>query len=89
MTNEHIISADSHVNPSKDLWTREAPASLAGRECGIGWIPYFLERMDHTRRVGVRVNRWTTRRRERGRALQAQLRDMPVTAKRQTVSRAG
>ncbi|MGH7821508.1 MAG: hypothetical protein ACREQ9_17220, partial [Candidatus Binatia bacterium] len=31
MTTERIVSADSHVNPPKDLWTREAPSSLAGR----------------------------------------------------------
>jgi len=28
MTTERIISADSHVNPRKDLWTRCAPRSL-------------------------------------------------------------
>src|SRR5262249_56124769 len=31
MSTERIISADSHVNPPKDLWTRDAPASLADR----------------------------------------------------------
>ncbi|MGH7856066.1 MAG: amidohydrolase family protein [Candidatus Binatia bacterium] len=31
MNTERIISADSHVNPPKDLWTRDVPASLAGR----------------------------------------------------------
>ena len=45
MKTERIISADSHVNPPKDLWTREAPASLAGRvprvestDAGDFWI---------------------------------------------------
>jgi predicted TIM-barrel fold metal-dependent hydrolase len=31
MATEHIISADSHVNPPKDLWTRSAPQSLKER----------------------------------------------------------
>jgi predicted TIM-barrel fold metal-dependent hydrolase len=31
MANERIISADSHVNPPKDLWTRQAPANLKDR----------------------------------------------------------
>src|SRR5437870_3511909 len=31
MTNERIISADSHVNPPKDLWTSRAPARLRER----------------------------------------------------------
>jgi predicted TIM-barrel fold metal-dependent hydrolase len=31
MNNGQIISADSHVNPPKDLWTRDAPASLKDR----------------------------------------------------------
>jgi predicted TIM-barrel fold metal-dependent hydrolase len=45
MSTERIISADSHVNPPKDLWTRDAPASLADRvprvestEQGDFWI---------------------------------------------------
>jgi len=28
---ERLISADSHVNPPKDLWTRCAPAKLRDR----------------------------------------------------------
>ena len=31
MAMEHIISADSHVNPPKDLWTRSAPQTLKER----------------------------------------------------------
>ena len=31
MSSERIISADSHVNPPKDLWTRDAPAKLKDR----------------------------------------------------------
>src|SRR5437660_962493 len=31
MANERIISADSHVNPPKDLWTSRAPAQLRER----------------------------------------------------------
>jgi predicted TIM-barrel fold metal-dependent hydrolase len=31
MAHERIISADSHVNPPKDLWTRSAPAKLRER----------------------------------------------------------
>jgi predicted TIM-barrel fold metal-dependent hydrolase len=31
MANERIISADSHVNPPKDLWTRSAPQKLKER----------------------------------------------------------
>ena len=31
MSTERIISADSHVNPPKDLWTRDAPSGLADR----------------------------------------------------------
>jgi predicted TIM-barrel fold metal-dependent hydrolase len=31
MATARIISADSHVNPPKDLWTREAPGSLRER----------------------------------------------------------
>jgi len=31
MSSERIISADSHVNPPKDLWTREAPDSIKDR----------------------------------------------------------
>ncbi|HLK09877.1 MAG TPA: amidohydrolase family protein [Candidatus Binatia bacterium] len=31
MANERIISADSHVNPPKDLWTRSAPQALKDR----------------------------------------------------------
>jgi predicted TIM-barrel fold metal-dependent hydrolase len=31
MANERIISADSHVNPPKDLWTRRAPQALKDR----------------------------------------------------------
>src|SRR5262249_17370800 len=31
MANERIISADSHVNPPKDLWTRSAPGKLRDR----------------------------------------------------------
>ena len=31
MANERIISADSHVNPPKDLWTSRAPAKLRDR----------------------------------------------------------
>src|SRR5258705_544098 len=31
MANERIISADSHVNPPKDLWTSRAPARLRER----------------------------------------------------------
>jgi predicted TIM-barrel fold metal-dependent hydrolase len=31
MANERIISADSHVNPPKDLWTKAAPATLKER----------------------------------------------------------
>ena len=31
MTTERLISADSHVNPTKDLWTREAPERLKNR----------------------------------------------------------
>ena len=45
MSTERIISADSHVNPPKDLWTRDAPSSLADRvprvestEQGDFWI---------------------------------------------------
>jgi predicted TIM-barrel fold metal-dependent hydrolase len=45
MANDRIISADSHVNPPKDLWTRNAPASLKDRvprvestEQGDFWI---------------------------------------------------
>src|SRR5437773_1103428 len=31
MANERIISADSHVNPPKDLWTSRAPAKFSER----------------------------------------------------------
>jgi len=31
MATQRIISADSHVNPPKDLWTRKAPAALRDR----------------------------------------------------------
>ena len=31
MPNERIISADSHVNPPKDLWVDAAPAALRDR----------------------------------------------------------
>jgi predicted TIM-barrel fold metal-dependent hydrolase len=31
MNKQHIVSADSHVNPPKDLWTRDAPGSLRDR----------------------------------------------------------
>ena len=31
MTTERLISADSHVNPRKDLWTRSAPQTLRDR----------------------------------------------------------
>ncbi|HJQ84256.1 MAG TPA: amidohydrolase family protein [Candidatus Binatia bacterium] len=31
MATERIISADSHVNPPKDLWTKAAPAALRDR----------------------------------------------------------
>src|SRR5206468_3770930 len=31
MAKERIISADSHVNPPKDLWTRNPPANLRDR----------------------------------------------------------
>src|SRR5438445_10682078 len=31
MANERIISADSHVNPPKDLWMSRAPARLRER----------------------------------------------------------
>src|SRR5204863_8630760 len=31
MANERIISADSHVNPPKELWTSRAPARLRER----------------------------------------------------------
>src|SRR5262245_21634380 len=31
MPNERLISADSHVNPPKDLWTRRAPEKLRER----------------------------------------------------------
>ncbi len=31
MSTERIISADSHVNPAKDLWTRSAPQKLKER----------------------------------------------------------
>ena len=31
MDNERIISADSHVNPPKDLWVRDVPTSLKDR----------------------------------------------------------
>src|SRR5438094_9775474 len=31
MANERIISADSHVNPPKDLWASRAPARLRER----------------------------------------------------------
>src|SRR5262249_59308676 len=31
MANDRIISADSHVNPPKDLWTTRAPAKLRDR----------------------------------------------------------
>lgn len=31
MATDRIVSADSHVNPAKDLWTRDAPAALADR----------------------------------------------------------
>jgi predicted TIM-barrel fold metal-dependent hydrolase len=31
MANERIISADSHVNPAKDLWTRSAPQKFKDR----------------------------------------------------------
>ena len=31
MATTRIISADSHVNPPKDLWTRDAPAKLKDR----------------------------------------------------------
>jgi len=31
MTTERIISADSHVNPPRDLWTRDVPAALKDR----------------------------------------------------------
>ena len=31
MSTERIISADSHVNPPKDLWTRNPPAALKDR----------------------------------------------------------
>ena len=31
MATERIISADSHVNPPKDLWTRDVPERLRDR----------------------------------------------------------
>ena len=31
MAKQRIISADSHVNPPKDLWTRDAPERLEDR----------------------------------------------------------
>ena len=31
MSSERIVSADSHVNPPKDLWTRNAPETLKDR----------------------------------------------------------
>src|SRR5262249_26567965 len=31
MPNERLISADSHVNPPKELWTRRAPEKLGER----------------------------------------------------------
>ena len=31
MATDRIISADSHVNPPKDLWVRAAPAALKER----------------------------------------------------------
>jgi len=31
MATERLISADSHVNPPKDLWTRDAPERLEDR----------------------------------------------------------
>src|SRR5512145_582498 len=31
MATERIISADSHVNPEKELWTRDAPAAFKDR----------------------------------------------------------
>ena len=31
MATERIISADSHVNPPRDLWTRDVPASFTDR----------------------------------------------------------
>ena len=31
MATDRIVSADSHVNPAKDLWTRDAPAALKDR----------------------------------------------------------
>lgn len=31
MATERLISADSHVNPPKDLWTRDAPERLKDR----------------------------------------------------------
>src|SRR5581483_2650462 len=45
MANERLISADSHVNPPKDLWTRNPPAAMRERvprvqstEHGDFWI---------------------------------------------------
>src|SRR5215831_12189663 len=45
MSSERIISADSHVNPPKDLWTRGAPDNIRDRvprvestEQGDFWI---------------------------------------------------
>ena len=31
MAQERLISADSHVNPPKDLWVRNAPSKLRDR----------------------------------------------------------
>ena len=31
MATDRIISADSHVNPAKDLWTRDVPAAFKDR----------------------------------------------------------
>ena len=45
MSSERIISADSHVNPPKELWTRGAPDNIRDRvprvestEQGDFWI---------------------------------------------------
>ena len=47
MTNERIISADSHVNPPKDLWTSHAPARLRSkRRIGQAVAHHFKNLLD-------------------------------------------
>ena len=56
MATERIISADSHVNPPKDLWTRDAPERLASSGCAASTstrTPTNASPADVRRRFGI------------------------------------